>query len=113
MIQKLANRFRHLDSLIRKRATGSPRELAQRLGITERAWHKIRDELVHDLNLLLAYDPHSQTYYYTEEGQLVFEFRRKLSLDDMEKLEGGRLVQSNAIYASSQFTHLLNWQYSE
>ncbi|MGF7217380.1 hypothetical protein GGR92_003553 [Spirosoma lacussanchae] len=34
MIQKLANRFRFLDSLIRKRATGSPKELAQRLGIT-------------------------------------------------------------------------------
>ncbi|PHK37184.1 hypothetical protein VF13_36780 [Nostoc linckia z16] len=45
MIQKLSNRFRFLDYLIRKRATGSPRELAQRLGITERAWHKIRDEL--------------------------------------------------------------------
>ncbi|MCC5612905.1 hypothetical protein LC612_41025 [Nostoc sp. CHAB 5834] len=34
MIQKLANRFRYLDSLIRKRATGSPKEVAERLGIT-------------------------------------------------------------------------------
>jgi hypothetical protein len=93
MIQKLSNRFRFLDSLIRKRATGSPKELAQRLGITERAWHKIRDELVNDLNLPLAYDPVRKTYYYTEEGQFIFGFQRKLTTDDMEKLDGGRVVE--------------------
>ncbi|GAB3023558.1 hypothetical protein [Spirosoma pulveris] len=90
MIQKLSNRLRFLDSLIRKRATGSPKELAQRLGITERAWYKIRDELINDLNLPLAYDPVRKTYYYTEEGQFIFGFQRKLTNDDMEKLEGGR-----------------------
>ncbi|MGF7218329.1 hypothetical protein GGR92_004506 [Spirosoma lacussanchae] len=62
--------------------------------ITERAWHKIRDELVNDLNLPLAYDPVRKTYYYTEEGQLVFGFQRKLNNSDMEKLEGGRKLQT-------------------
>ena len=89
MIQKLANRFMYLDSLIRKRATGCPKELAKRLGISERTWFKIRDELVNELDLPLAYDQHRETYYYTEEGQLIFEFRRKLNVNDMEKLEGG------------------------
>ncbi|MVM40916.1 hypothetical protein GO730_29860 [Spirosoma sp. HMF3257] len=53
MLQKLTNRFVYLDSLIRKRATGSPKELATRLGITERAWYNLRDELVNDLGLPL------------------------------------------------------------
>lgn len=109
MIQKLANRFHHLDSLIRKRATGTPGELAERLGITERAWHKIRDELVNDLNLPLAYDPHCKTYYYTEEGQLVFEFRKKLTNDDMEKLEGGHFVQTQLSHGDFNFIYPLNW----
>lgn len=109
VIQKLANRFRFLDSLISKGATGSPKELAERLGITERAWHKIRDELVNDLNLPLAYDPIRKTYYYTEAGQLVFEFRRKLTTDDMEKLEGGRWVHSPASGTKFEFIHSLNW----
>lgn len=109
MIQKLANRFHHLDALIQKRATGTPGELAERLGITERAWHKIRDELVNDLNLPLAYDPQRKTYYYTEEGQLMFEFRRKLTTDDMEKLEGGRFVQSYLSYTNFDLIQPLNW----
>ena len=81
MVQKLVNRFSYLDSLVRKRATGCPKELAQRLGITERAWYKIRDELVNDLNVPLAYDAYCRTYYYAEEGQLVFQFRKTTSTD--------------------------------
>ena len=103
MIQKLANRFAYLDTLIRKRATGCPKELAKRLGITERAWFKIRDELVSELGLPLAYDPHRQTYYYTEEGQLVFQFMRKLDTDSMEKLEGGWLQGTTRTINFSDF----------
>lgn len=94
MIQKLSDRFSFLDALIRKRSTGSPKALAARLGLTERAWYKLRDELINDLGLPLAYDAHRQTYYYTEEGQLVFQFLRKLDADRMEKLEGGQALRS-------------------
>ena len=95
MIQKLVNRFSYLDSLIRKRATGCPKELAQRLGITERAWYKIRDELVNDLNMPLAYDPYCRTYYYAEEGQLVFHFQKRKD-DDSEKVEQTPSLQYDA-----------------
>lgn len=107
MIQKLINRFAYLDLLIRKRATGSPKELATRLGITERAWFKIRDELVNELDLPLAYDPNRQTYYYTEEGKLVFGFQRTLSVNEMEKLEGGRLQRQIISTGFGGFTALL------
>ena len=87
MIQKLVNRFSYLDALIRKRATGCPKELAVRSGISERAWYKIRDELVNDLNVPLAYDSYGKTYYYAEEGELVFRFQKRLDANDMEKTE--------------------------
>ena len=92
MVQKLSNRFTYLDSLIRMRATGCPKELAKRLGITERAWYKIRDELINDLCVPLAYDSHRQTYYYAQKGQLVFQFQ-KLNTDDMEKPKENQLLQ--------------------
>jgi hypothetical protein len=92
MIQKLVNRFAYLDALLKKRATGTPKELAQRLGLTERAWYKLRDELINDLGVPIAYDAHARTYYYKEEGQLLFMFQRKLTHADMEKLDGGQVL---------------------
>lgn len=94
MIHKLNNRFSFLDALVRKCSTGTPKELAIKLGLSERAWYKLRDELVNDLNVPLAYCPVRKTYYYTHEGELVFQFRRRLDADEMSKLEGGRLRDS-------------------
>jgi hypothetical protein len=93
MLQKLLNRFDHLDALVRKGATGSPAELAEKLGLSERAWYNLRDELINDLDVPLAYDPHRRTYYCTEAGQLLFRFRRKLAPEDMEKMDGGNARQ--------------------
>ncbi len=90
MIHKLLNRFSYLNALVQKRATGTPSELARKLGLSERGWYKLRDELVNDLGVPLAYDAHRQTYYYTHDGALVFQFRRKLDTDSMQQLEGGR-----------------------
>ena len=113
MIHKLSNRFAYLDTLIRKQATGSPKDLAERLGMTERGWYKLRDELINDLHVPLAYDPVRQTYYYTQEGQLLFQFLKKLDNESMEKIEGGRLTGSLLAYAGRQFIPLLNCQFSE
>ena len=89
MLQKLCNRYESLNCLVRKRATGSPKELAQKLGISERAWYKLRDELVNELGVPLAYCPVRRTYYYAEEGEIVFQFRRRLGSEQMEGLSGG------------------------
>ena len=90
MLSKLQHRIDYLNHLVRKQCTGTPRQLARRLGLSERAWFKLRDYLIHDLKVPLAYCPVRQTYYYREEGELVFGFRRKLDNRDLEKLEGGR-----------------------
>ena len=101
MIGKLTNRFTYLDSLVRRYATGTPAQLAAKLGLSERGWYKLRDELVNDLNVPLAYCPVRKTYYYTFDGELVFQLRRRLENDDMSKLEGGHLLSS------------ANWHYTD
>ena len=89
MLFKLRQRLSYLNQLIKQRATGSPKELARKLCITERAWYKLRDELVNDLNLPIDYCPHSRSYIYTEEGSFEIGFK-KIPPDTAANLTGGK-----------------------
>jgi len=89
MLFKLRQRLSYLNQLIKQRATGSPKELARKLCITERVWYKLRDELVNDLNLPIDYCPHSRSYIYTEEGSFEIGFK-KISPDTAANLTGGK-----------------------
>jgi hypothetical protein len=91
MLFKLRQRLSYLNQLIKQRATGSPKELARKLGITERAWYKLRDELINDLNLPIDYCPHSRSYVYTEEGSFEIGFKKILP-DKAANLTGGKAV---------------------
>jgi hypothetical protein len=97
MLFKLRQRLSYLNQLIKQRATGSPKELARKLGITERAWYKLRDELVNDLNLPIDYCPHSRSYIYTEEGSFEIGFK-KLPPDKAANLTGGKAVLATFIH---------------
>jgi hypothetical protein len=81
MILKLQHRFVYLNYLLKNKATGTPKELASKLGLTERAWYKLRDQLVNDLELPIAYCNERRSYYYTEEGSFEFGFRRFSALE--------------------------------
>jgi hypothetical protein len=93
MLFKLRQRLSYLNQLIKQRATGSPKELARKLGITERAWYKLRDELINDLNLPIDYCPHSRSYVYTEEGSFEIGFK-KIPPDKAANLNGGKSILS-------------------
>jgi hypothetical protein len=97
MLFKLRQRLSYLNQLIKQRATGSPKELARKLGITERAWYKLRDELVNDLNLPIDYCPNSRSYIYTEEGSFEIGFK-KLPPDKAANLTGGKAVLATFIH---------------
>lgn len=81
----------YLNHLIKQRATGSPKELSRKLCITERAWYKLRDELINDLNLPIDYCPHSRSYIYTEEGSFEIGFKKILP-NKAANLNGGKAV---------------------
>lgn len=74
-LKQTLDRFSRLDYLIRHRATGTPEELAEKLGITRSTWFRLKEELTLDLGLPIAYDPLAQTYYYTETVQVVLTIK--------------------------------------
>jgi hypothetical protein len=89
MLWKICQRLTYLDRLIKMKATGTPKELAKKLGITERAWYKYRDELVNDLELPINYCPFTRSYVYTEDGHFEIGFR-KLTKEETVNLNGGK-----------------------
>lgn len=71
MTRKELERLKHLDYLIRRKATGTPSQLSQKLGLSPSAWYRLRDILINDLEWPLAYDTSLSSYYYTDN--VVFE----------------------------------------
>jgi predicted transcriptional regulator len=78
MLWKIQQRLHYLDSLLALQATGTPKELAKKLQITERAWYNLRDELVHDLHIPIIYDTKQRSYVYLEKGCLKMGFHRSV-----------------------------------
>ncbi|MDD3077937.1 MAG: hypothetical protein PHH37_02380 [Paludibacter sp.] len=54
-----------LDMLIRQQKTGSPKELAQTLGISRARLYMWMDEMA-NLDLHIAYSKHKKTFYYID-----------------------------------------------
>ncbi len=88
MIHRLTQRLCYINHLLKTYSTGPPKELAQKLGISERTWYKLRDQLVNDLELPIAYCNYRKTYYYTTEGTLEIGFK-SLKAEKAEKIKGG------------------------
>ncbi len=91
MILKICQRLIYLDRLIKLKATGTPKELSQKLGVTERAWYKYRDELINGLNLPIVYCSFCRSYIYTEEGSFEIGFR-KINDDENEDLNTVEII---------------------
>lgn len=90
MIQKHLNRLEQIDYLIRNKATGSPKEMAAKLGISLRMWHHLREELISGLNFPIAYCFILRTYYYTTSGKFVAGFKY-LTDEQKENTKGGMI----------------------
>jgi hypothetical protein len=83
------NRIRRLDTLIRQKNTGSPRELASRLDISERWLFVLLDELRNELQCPIEYDRKRRSYYYAENGRVYIEFRSEMGKDQLKRMSGG------------------------
>ena len=73
-LRRHINRLQQLDQLIRMKATGTPTQLAEKLGISESAWYKIRDELVQDFSVPIQYCKVRKTYFYAEACKNLGDF---------------------------------------
>jgi predicted DNA-binding transcriptional regulator YafY len=70
-------RLEYLDYLIQKRSTGSPAQVAKSLNISIRTAHLYID-ILKALGAEIYYCRTSETYYYREEGEFNFKFKKKL-----------------------------------
>lgn len=60
--------------MIEKERTGTPKELAKRLELSERMVYNYVGILRKDLNAPVVYNRFRQTYQFQEPGQLVWEW---------------------------------------
>ncbi|MBV4357337.1 HTH domain-containing protein [Pinibacter aurantiacus] len=67
------NRLERLGSLIHRRSTGSPKDLAKKLELSERSLYNYIN-LIRDIGATVKFCQSSNSYYYEEHGRLVMKF---------------------------------------
>jgi predicted DNA-binding transcriptional regulator YafY len=79
-----------IDRLVRLRATGTPRELALRLNLSERTVFRILNQMK-EIGCPIYFNKASGSYCYEQEGKLLFKFKvTKNELDSKIKNGGGK-----------------------
>lgn len=91
------SRIRRLDALIRRKSTGPPGELAQKLDISERWLYKFLRELREEFDCPITYDHYRQSYVYEERGQIIVGFEH-LSENKKRRVSGGRFKKEETLY---------------
>lgn len=76
MQKEIFQRLVRIDQLIRIKATGTPVELADKLGISERSVYEYLN-LMKDLGAPIKFSSYRQSYYYDEEGFFNISFMAK------------------------------------
>ena len=85
----LIDRLQHperMDALIRRKATGNPRQLADRFGVSPRSVANILDEL-RQLGAEIEYCRYRNSYFYRQP--IRFQFNLVVSERDSDKIAGG------------------------
>lgn len=75
MARKIIERLERIDRLVRMKATGTPKELAERLNISESTLYETL-QLMKEKDCPLIYDKLKQTYHYDEDGRLDIRFKK-------------------------------------
>jgi predicted DNA-binding transcriptional regulator YafY len=76
MTRDALNRLERIDSLIRIKGTGTPIQLANRIGVSERCLYKYLN-LMKEFGAPIKFCNSRQSYYYDEEGHFKITFRFK------------------------------------
>jgi predicted transcriptional regulator len=79
---KYYERIQRIDNLINLRATGTPDEFAELLGIRRSTLFKSLQEL-RDLNLDIRYSTSRRSYYYADERRIKITIEKFLSKEEI------------------------------
>ena len=74
MSKELVEKLSYLDILISKKSTGTPKELAFKLRVSERGLYNYIN-LLKDLGAPIKYCRIRNSYYYTSKGFFYFKFK--------------------------------------
>ncbi len=93
---KHIERLQRLHNLIKMESTGSPSEVAIRLGISERTVYYLIEQLK-DYDAKIGYDRSRKTYFYKDDFVLEVNFSICIGAHDqvMEILEGSYLKRKS------------------
>lgn len=85
------NRIHRLDALIRQKRTGTPGELADKLGISERWLFSFLEEIKTELDCPIHYSRLQRSYIYNKPGKVFIGFlgHEELDRDSLKRLSGG------------------------
>jgi transcriptional antiterminator len=72
------SKIKNLIHLIEKERTGTPKELANRLELSERMVYNYVDVLKKELKAPVVYNRTKQTYQYNEQGKLRWEWNSNM-----------------------------------
>ena len=66
-------RIETADNLIRRKGTGTPEQLARRLGLSKSSWYNLKTEM-ENRGAPILYSKTLRTYYYMEPGNFRVGF---------------------------------------
>lgn len=89
---KYIDRLKRMDDLIRRKATGTPDEFAEKLGICK-SMLMINLAELKEIGALIKYDFDKQTYYYCKGCYLKLRF--ELEDNEMNNRKGGNNISLN------------------
>ena len=98
MSRKTIERLERIDQLVRLKATGTPKELAAKLDISESTLYEIF-QMMKEKNCPLIYDKIKQTYIYEKEGRLEMKFKERKIISNNFSL---RYNRSESFYISGK-----------
>lgn len=92
---KQIERIQVLNKLIRDRRTGSPIELAKRLGVSRRQLY-VYLEYLEDQGLKISYSRRVGSFIYSNDQRLEIAFRFEvLGGDNQKEIYGGVTIKNN------------------
>jgi len=106
-LKRSLDRIEYLDYLIKRKCTGTPKELAKKLGISERWLYELLNELRYDLGCPIRYSKTKRSYVYTRKGSLVIEF---ISEEEQRAVNAGNKIYSeffpSLLYKCSMYVQI-------
>ena len=75
-VLKYVEKIRRIDQLIRMKATGTPKELAKKMDVSESTLYEYL-KLMKDINAPIIFDNILKTYIYSEKVNFRFSFEHQ------------------------------------